>query len=436
MRLETVKTFILSILIGISLLLTFALWSYRPEMGNLTEDVVEDSTDLGGTEETMERLVEPGSIVFRNDGHYFGFADPTDQQSLYSDMQSWVMYNFRTTDSNGPPSEAYQVEFIFPDTIPMNMAGALFTFNEDVEWPDWGFERLFITFNQDTNALNVIFLSEDGEQQATAIVNNSEKYDRLWDDLTAYEGLTEFLEVEAADDPFYIPADEVDVATKSIAVQTIDSGAMVDIMFTNPDIVTRSQVSENEIYFTDSARGIMRVYPNRRTMEFQNPLQSSYAQMEPEALLTQSMTHINDHRGWTDDYHLRDIDVNAETNTVRYQLFYDGYPVFGSNYSTIIEQQYRAEELHQYNRPLYSLENYLGEDDSTTLRSGSQVLEYLDSSSTYDLADLEGIKIGYDLNYRSSADAITLEPAWFMNDNGSWQKIDFSAFDKAEERGD
>jgi len=434
MQLETVKTFILWVLVGVSLLLTFALWSYSPEMERLTQNAVEDSTDLGGDDETLKSLVKPTSIIFQNDDHYFGFNDPGDRASLYQNMQDWSLYDFRTTSNNGVPSEDKQVEVIFPDAIPMELAGSLFTFNDDVQMPQWGFERLYITFNEDSNTLNVIFLSEDGEQQAIAVVNNSEKYAQLWEYLTTFEGLSEYLRVEVADKPIYIPNNQVDVSSKSIAVKTINSELMKETLFTNPDIVSRNRVSENEIYFTDNARGIMRVYPNRRTVEFQNPLQTTPERMEPAELVEQSRVNINDHLGWTDEYHLMDIHINGSANTVRYQMYYEGYPVFGSNYSSVIEQKYRESELQEYNRPLYSLANYLGGDEST-LMSGIRVIELLENSSTYNMDHVQDIKIGYDLTYQSDADAVTLEPAWFMNYNGSWQRIDLTNMTSQQEGG-
>ncbi|GAB4071970.1 hypothetical protein GCM10028778_00620 [Barrientosiimonas marina] len=433
MHLETVKSFALTVLIGTSLLLSFTLWTYKPDNETSTEDVVQESTDLGGDEESIKELAKPESVIFRNNNHYYGFSNPSDRASLYKDMQSWVLYNFRTVESNGPPSAKKQVEFDFPGAIPMSMAGDMFTFNEKRNFPNWQFDRLIITFNRDKSSLNITFMSKNGRRQASAVVNNSKKHDRLWDRLETYDGLEKFKRVDKANEPFYIPAKSTKLAVEYRAVRTIDSINMVDIMFVEPDNVNRNRISKNEIYFTDSARGIMRVYPNRRTMEYQNPLQSSFKQMQPDKLLSRSISQINDHLGWTDNYRLTSIDI-AAGNTVRYQLAYDNYPVFGHNYSTMIEQQYREGELHKYNRPLFSLANYLSEDETKTLRSGDKVINMIENSSTYDLADIDNIKIGYQLIYRSDYDAVTLEPNWFINRNDNWREIDFNAIEK-EHRG-
>ncbi|RYG73360.1 hypothetical protein EU245_06625 [Lentibacillus lipolyticus] len=426
MQLETVKSILLWILVGFSLLLSFGLWNYKPEVENLPEDQYEDRVDLGGHEETIQSLIEPKSIIFQNGQNYYSFSSPNDSKFLYQDMRTWVLYDFWTGEANGRPSENSQIEITFPDVIPVTMLTSLFTFNEDPYLSDWSFKRLFITFNSDATSLNLTFLSQNGNKQATAVVNNSKKYDQLWQRLTTLDGLREYVRFDGAQAPIYIPKYQMEMASKSVAVQEISSNQMVNALFRNPDIVSPNQLNENEVYFTDSARGIMRVYQNRRTMEFQNPLQSPFERMEPEALLELSKSNINDHMGWTDEYNLMDIVESA--NTIRYQLFYDGYPVYGSNYASVIEQQYRIQELNQpnlYNRPLFSLENLLGKE-STKLPSGNDVIYFLKNDKTYKPEHVEDIRVGYDLTYQSDADAITLEPAWFIKYSGSWQEMRFN----------
>ncbi|GGJ89766.1 hypothetical protein GCM10007063_10530 [Lentibacillus kapialis] len=435
MQLETVKSFILWVLVGISFVLSFALWSYRPNFEELPQNVVEESTSLGGSEKSIKELIEPDSIIFENDNTYYGFSNPADRNSLYQDMHKWSLYEFRTSSANGTPSGKYRVEVIFPEVVPMELADDLFTFNGDINMPGWGFKRLFFTFNQDTKTMNVTFLSDDGNKQAMATVNNSEKYAQLWEYLTTFEGLSKYIRTEGAEGSIYVPGNQQSISSKSIAVEKIDPKLMVDTLFTDPDIVRRNRVNENEIYFTDSARGIMRVYTNRRTVEFQNPLQSSYEQMEPAELIDKSRLNINDHQGWTDEYNLMAVNTNASNNKVRYQMYYEGYPIFGSNYSSVIEQQYRETELHQYNRPLFRLVNYLGGDEATKLISGARVIDKLSSSSSYHMDQVYDIKVGYCLTYKSDADAVMLEPAWFMDYNGSWQKIDFSNLSPQQEGG-
>ncbi|WP_164670532.1 YycH family regulatory protein [Virgibacillus doumboii] len=432
MYLETIKSFILWILVGISLLLTYVLWSYQPELETLDQGF-EDRVDIGGREKSIQELIEPESIIFKNSDSYYGFTDPGNYRSLYQDMQQkWVLYEFQTGPSNGRPSIEKQVEIIFPDVIPLSAAKSLFSFNEDVTFPGWSFERIFITFNTDSNTLNFIFLSADGQRQATAVVNNSNRFAQLWGYLTTFEGLTEYLQIDGAEGPIFIPKFQVEIQSRLVAINTISPYQMVDELFRNPDLVSDNRVNENEVYFTDSQRGIMRVYENRRTLEFQNPLESTYERMSSSDLIERSITHINEHRGFTDEYNL--MALNTTSNTIKYQMYYDGYPVFGNNNSSVIEQQYRSLELHQYNRPLFRLNNYLG-GKTEILPSGSDVRYILENSKTYDMSNVNDIKVGYQLSYRSSDNAIELEPAWFMDYNGSWREINFEEITQLEGGG-
>lgn len=295
MKLETIKSYILTVLVGVSLLLTFALWSYQPEYPTVKTEEFVDSVDLGGDQETTQGLIEPKSIIFENNNNsYFSFTEETDRKTLYEDMQEWVLYEFQTDNVSERPSEKNQLEIIFPEPLSMELAGDLFTFNEDVFLPDWKFDRLFITFNSNSSSLNIIFRSADGQQQATAVVNNPDKYEKLWNYLTTYEGLSEYLRVDLAGPPIYIPKNNVVVPSRSIAVRDINSNLMIDALFNNTDIVRGTQVNENEFYYTDSTRGIMRIYQNGRTMEFQNPIQSPYEQMSQNDLIERSKTNINE----------------------------------------------------------------------------------------------------------------------------------------------
>ncbi|GAA0437190.1 hypothetical protein GCM10008983_12430 [Lentibacillus halophilus] len=423
MRFETVKSVILWALVVGSLLLSFALWNYKPEVEDLPPEQFQDRVDLGGDEETKKNIIKPKSIIFRNEQHYYGFTDPNDSETLYQDMHSWMLYDFRTEESRGRPTESNQLEVVFPTAIPMSMLDSLFTFNGDPLFPDWDFERFFITFDEDDSSLQITFLDRKGDQQATAAVNNSETFSRLWQLLTTFEGLREYAQFDKAEQPIYIPKHAVEMANKSVAVREIGSHSMVDVLFRNPDAVIRNQINDNEVYFTDNARGIMRVYQDRRTMEFQNPLQSPFEQMEPAALLERSKNNINEYKGWTDDYHLMDIETSI--NTIRYQMFYDGYPVYGNNHASMIEQQYRIKDLNQpnrYHRPLFSLANLLS-SKTEELPSGANVIDYLNNNKTYKPEQVDDIRIGYDLTYQGESDALTLEAAWFINYKGCWQKM-------------
>src|SRR5690625_891410 len=115
MKFESVKTFILTILVGLSLLLTFGLWTYQPEHELLNDTSYINEVDIGGIEEAKKDIIEPNHIIFHKDQRYFGYEDPINRQNLYKDIQSWTLYKLHISEDNGDPEHIYQVEVFFLD---------------------------------------------------------------------------------------------------------------------------------------------------------------------------------------------------------------------------------------------------------------------------------------------------------------------------------
>ncbi|WP_174615193.1 YycH family regulatory protein [Virgibacillus ihumii] len=428
MNAETVKSIILWVLVLLSLLLTFSLWNFQPnlELSNSSEYV--DQVDLGGKEVTKEEIIEPKSIVFHNGNTYYGFSDPKDMQSLYHDMQSWEMYNFQFSGQNGEPSQEKQLEIIFPESMPMQMAKTLFTFNEDKSVPEWSFKKIFITFNTDDSVLNVIFVAENGEQRASAVVNNSRKYDMLWSYLTTFEGLREYMLVESGSRPYYVPKHQIKMNRKVLTINTINPSLLVDALFPTPDVVSRNEINESRLYFSDGIRG-MRVDKNIQRMQFDNPYQSTSRPLTDVELITQSVQKINAAKGWTGEYNL--MHIQSPDNIITYQMYYNGFPIYSTLGLSVIEQKWLpteiSVELNMYNRPLFQLNNLINEN-TVTLKPASGVLSYLENSSTYELENISDLRVGYYLSYQGidTNNVVQLQPGWFMEYSGKWQQVEFN----------
>jgi len=145
-------------------------------------------------------------------------------------------------------------------------------------------------------------------------------------------------------------------------------------------------------------------------------------------LMRTSIQHVNDHMGWTEEYNL--LDMDRALNKITYQMYYDGYPVFNNFQMTDIVQEWRSQNfLYRYERPLFRLNNSLGTEELEIL-SGEALYDFLLSDkSDYNLESITEIRVGYDLTYHDPDlnDYVTLEPAWFMEYNDSWKKIQFDS---------
>lgn len=424
MKIEGIKSFILIILVGLSLLLTFAIWSNQADYDRMydTNYINEVDIDLGGMELTTKDILQPSHIIFKRNDEFLSFVNPQDRETLYRDMQSWVLYDFKTGESNGRPENKQFVEVIFPSPLPMEIIPSILTLNEENVMPDWSFQRIFISFIEDSNSLNVLFLSVDGRNQVEAIVDKSDKYDML---LSYFQGehsddLQKYLAINQEENPIYLPKDEIEVNRVSLTTTMLEPEQLVNVLFTNPSLVS---ANIGEAYFTDGQRG-MRLLENGLAIEYTNPLQSNYDRINVNELISQSLSSVNDHKGWMSSYYFESVDKTV--NEILYRMYYNGYPVFDyANISPII-QQWRNKDLYQYYRPLFILNNSLGQYP-IKLPSGEFVVNHLQNSRNYQLSNVEAIQIGYQLD-ESDVDShsITLHPAWYIQYNGIWRKLDIT----------
>lgn len=421
MKLESIKSFTLTILVGISLLLTLGLWSYQPSNDIYNGQDTRTSPDIGGVELTKQELIEPGKIIFHIGKQHFGFGEPSNQHKLFKEIQSWALYDFQLVRGGEVGEVDNQVEIIFPDAIPMQITRELFTFNQgdNLVLPGWSFRRVIITFNQSESILKIHFISETGQQDAIATVNNSSKYDVLWGKMVKKKGLNELIKFDEGANPIYIPEQKVTMVKSKWSVSQIEPTKLVRTLFPDPN-----RVSWSDGIYSDTVRG-MEVQENGSKIVYTNPLDPTEDRINAEELLDYSIENINDHKGWTSDNY-RLVMIDPQENSVRYQMFYEGYPTYSDRNLTIIQQQWRNTDLYKYNRPLIKLQRELSNGEKEPLLSGSYVVNYLKSTyaSTKDIGQIQDIKIGYEYNYDNTSSFITLDPAWFVKVNGEWRNFD------------
>lgn len=428
MKFEAVKSYILVILVGLSLLLTFNIWNYKSDNELLLDKngqyVNEDDFYIGGDVKSKPDIVMPSEVIFQHRAKHYAYKSPKKSLSVYKNMQSWTLYDFKLRDLDKVPDDKYQIEFRFPTAIPMEAIPNLFQFNDDIDTGALGsFKRLIITFNPDKYVLRFHFLSLDGRKEATAVVNDATRYDYLWKLISNLKGMQELMSLGPANAPVYFPANPTETKEHTFSVNNTNSKKLVNALFPDPSSVRRNISNANEAYYTDAGRQ-MKIYLDRHVMDYINPKETEIHRMTFYELLDKSILNINEHKGWTDDYYLDAL--NGTTHTVTYQLHYDGYPVISQTGLATIEQQWRNQGLYQYKRPLFSINNTL-KSDPVKMRSGADVKKLVQEK--YRDVDISDISIGYSMNFQheeASSFILQLRPAWFIKYDGKWKELDFA----------
>ncbi|HLQ72957.1 MAG TPA: two-component system activity regulator YycH [Bacillota bacterium] len=418
MKIETTKTIILIVLVGLSLFLTFHLWNYKPNSERQqSESTYVSEVDLGGEELTKRKVIQPESVLFHRQDGVFGFSEANRWRNFYRQLDEWTLDDYSIHSAEATSFDSNYVEIKFATSIPAEAIKSLFSLNEeDLSLPQWNFEKVYIVLDDGDSSVQAYFPSESKKEYMMFTVHDSSAYKDLQAYMAEHDELVEYIALSAKE-PIYIPADHVEMKRRSLSVRTIEPTHLVNALFRNPSLVSPNV---GEAYFTDGQRG-MRVKHEGKSMEFINPIVPSEEPIDYLELLELALEDINEHRGWTDNYALAEI--NEVNNSVSFQMEYDDYPVHSNGNITRMEQIWHDNQLHQYVRPLFRLNNTLGVE-SVELPSGEEVIQYLQSSSTYNEEDIRDIHIGYRLTYlEGTTFSVTLDPVWYINYKGVWQEI-------------
>lgn len=432
MTLETFKSLVLTMLVGLSLILTYSLWTFQPNYDRYKSDLQYVSeVDLGGDLATKKSIIKPHMMILHMHGETFGFKQPSIGQHLFSDLQDYTLTNFTISEHDQEilAEESNLLEIMFPEGIPLEVIKNLFVLEDtDISLPQWTFNMIYLTFDEDRTQIDVHFLSTDEEEQASFVIESTRAIMNLWSTVTKEENIEPYFLVEDISPRIYLPVNHQHVQTRTLAIERIAPSKLVDALFSNPALVSPNA---GEAYFTDGQRG-MRILNDQKSIEYINPIQSGYDRMEKLTLLDESISKINDHAGWTNDFYLDTI--VSSLNQVIYRMHYDDYPIFHQGDLSIIEHQWRQNDVYKYKRPIFYLKNSFGGND-VTLPSGQEVMQYLRDQLEENIQNVRSLRMGYNLVYADSEPySITLEPAWFMDYNGQWQMIRMIEPD-FEERG-
>lgn len=419
MKFETLKTIILVFLITVSLFLTFGMWNYQPSVESLNDAAPEDIS-LNGSDESIRTLVEPKQIIFHWENEAYDTI-PLVQRNFFQALQSWVLYDFETASIIGEEDEIqnYDIEAVFPTALPMKLLNSVFTFHSnEVEFPVWSFQKMYLTEDTELHGIKVEFLSIDEREKAVAYIqdrNSYEEFTEMISELDYRKLLTVELENEKT---LYLPDGDIELPRRTMAFSKINANDLVDVLFSDPSIVRQSNYSNRgTTYFTDSSQ--MSVSQDESTIEYISPgaFNEYHEPLYAEDLLNKSISNINAYKGWTDVYKL--VTMNTNESYIRYQMFFQGYPVFSR--LAQIEQRW-GQRLIEYKRPLFRSNNVLNEN-SVALPSSQMIWEYVQDN--YNMEDVIDIRLGYHLEYDQDANIIILEPSWFIRQqfSRSWTPI-------------
>lgn len=452
MNWDRFQTLLLAVLVGLSLVLTYNLWTYKYDFSSLenTGGYVESAISSSGSR-LLSDVIHPDKAILEEDGAHYGLASGTALTEMFTEV---TRARYSKVRSQGEDMEKQKTEaaprdngitLVFPTPVPVTLFGEMLQGdNEDESGASefsmvdaaLVFDRAVFYEDEDDETTDMIVIFKRGEQSvATARV-----HDLSFADLeTFYQDDRErYVPVQLKDRTVFIPDGPVSMNKVYYGYDWININTFKRALFSNPDIVERQGD-----YLTS---GTQLLKQSHYTIKYFDGEPSSKQDRASEtddahAYVKESFTDINSRSGWTDAYMLFDAPLpedgkpDAERSVV-FRLMVNGggsrYPVFSS-----VSGQYPYKDpgtilltwkngaIYEYARSQMKIQEYRGDEHVQPLPPGEKVLQELESHPAIQMKAVEDLRLGYHMDYPPSArDFVGFDPGWFVKYEGSWQSFD------------
>lgn len=420
MNFEGTKNIILTILVIISVFLTWSIWTYQPKLEKIDPD---DYIKIDSEKQDINDIIRPDSVMFHQKGKHYQTNDEKVITDMLKEMTGWSLYDIRDVSASIKNFPEFvhgngKTEINFSNAIPFGLFHS--NWNMDIKTvPSYFID--YIVFENETirgEDTSMYFVSYDKKKVFEMKVNGAsiENFNRSF--LQESPEYPEYYPYEAnASRTLFFPVEEPIMHRYKFYSEDVDTEKFKDALFNDPNFVKRESVERGAEY-TDG-KGLLRVYNDTSMISYVNPGKKSDMGADSEELLKKSIGFINDHAGWENNY--RFGGVSEAEQEIIFRLYIDGYPVFNDLGMSEMELIWGKDDIYRYERPFFSLDFAFPEESVMSLPSAGSVMEALKKVRNFDLNELDDMRVGYKL-IKSSPDTqiIVLEPAWYYRYSGTW----------------
>lgn len=427
MTFENIKTITLTILVLLSVYLTWAIWTYQPKYDTMENTKTVPEVSISGQKE-MKEIVKPDRIYFHHNDAHYGTVHLGEIDRIIKELSRWNFEQFEEVSDHVSNISNFLYEnghaqIVFPDRIPMEIYKNILSI-QDKDAFTLSFDQIIIDMNNVTKEYGyVYFLSLEKHQvyrsrvTASFIMNFKEDFfekspvNRYFVPYTL-ESLTD-------DKKILVRSEPVTMHAYNYLLDLIPSTQFRDALFINPSFVQRNTTGYGEEYKNSST--LLSVNNDTNTILYVNTAQEKDITANSSTLLQRSIDFVNSHGGWTDNYYYVGIDEIEQTVLFR---LYDssGFPVFNNNGMSEILQIWGQTGIYQYLRNNFSLDRPV-ETTEVELMSGVGILDLLKSREEIEPEFLQEIVLGYEMTRSTGDPLIHLEPAWYYKYKDQWWNV-------------
>ncbi len=434
MKRESGKSIALFLLVGISLTLTWSLWSYQGDYAPVNPPKPTNTPDIASAYKISE-VIKPYQII------RYETSDP-DQvlgkygsggDTLYKLLLSASPLTLHTQlPEHFPKIAGPTYELDFPTPLTTAVIDNLFKFtqtNGTSISSDWLIDRVEV-FQTDSKSdtAYLVFKDQLGHPKfyAKGAVSGLSTYSS---DVEKSGDWLKYRKLPLSDKLLYVPNQPIHSLSVENSLYTlIGFEQYKTIVFSSPRQVTYSgNIYSDAVSQLESKQKLV--------MQYVNPLASSSSSSSSGAgtfgdPILQSYDFINSHKGWTNTFNIDNLTtypISGQSKVI-FRMTQHGLPVFSSaaypyDIESEISLQWNGSNYSQFYRTLLKLGESFNPTD-IQLPSPFDELALLKKTNGFKLSNVSDFKLGYQMTLNQShPPSVRLTPSWFFEENGTWMSV-------------
>ncbi|GHH98095.1 YycH family regulatory protein [Neobacillus kokaensis] len=424
MRYETIKSVILTILVLVSVLLTWNLWTYQPDYETIESNNTLREVTLSEKQE-VQKIIRPDRVLFHINGKHYGTNNSVELEKIVKGISKWSIfdlknYSDKVENYNELVHGSGNAEIIFPGDIPIELYRSVVNI-EGRKIPSFNFDRIVINVEHSGKENGIVyFVSSQNQKVFVAHISPA--------NLTAFnrdffkkgnEYPRYFAYKATSKRTIFLQENPTEMITYKYLPVTLDSEEFKEALFDDPSFVQKSVLTNGEEYTNVSSK--MTVNYDKNMLSYVNPTAEDNYSEKSYDLVKRSIDFVNEHGGWTDQY--RYVEKDEYKRSVTFRLYSrDGYPVFNDLGMSEIYEVWGGNKINRYIRPNIALELPLNTEAKSVVQpSGYKALEFLQNKKNFNPELLEQMVLGYRMERDTEeSQLILLEPAWYYRYDNRW----------------
>ncbi|MFA9556269.1 YycH family regulatory protein [Evansella sp. AB-rgal1] len=429
---ENLKTVTLWLLIILSIILTYLIWTYQADYDMLLQPDYFQS-EIIGEERTINQLLQPEQIILHEEGSSFWIPPSNNSYKEIIDNVKGIQLDRLYTGAESSKSMIFQVdglEIIFPKNFKQEWVYSMLNIDSEVSLSMETIDRI-ILFTNVTSSSEVSIRIISADQEKFYQGNTGMSVNQLQ---ALYRQYGEPFEVEPIyfsrePNPFerrYVLKEEATLRGYSHLSESLSVIAFRQTLLNDPEFVKHYSQGNHESAYTDGNR-IMNIVENETILRYINPVSTNHRDTVERSILDASVEFINGHSGWTDQYRLTSWFEGALNDHAVFRMNVDGLSILGSNLNKeefyTIQVSRTGNQISEYVRPLFEAEAEAFNITNKTLAPYSEIQEYLETSELFDSELIEDAQVGYYMR-KQTPSLVIYDPSWFVLERGEWRRVE------------